>query len=125
MTNQSKVRTLYRAVKKNPPSEKDYITRQERTGDPPPDCPPEVRRSWDALSFYNTPEGVRKQAAIVPAIGRFVARYDIPEGIGITFEETVEPGHFDVRGEKEILKRCWTGDIEPIEEPPYQKASTR
>lgn len=73
-----------------------------------------MRKSWDALSFYTTPEGVRRMAEEIPAIGEFVARYDIPLDAGITWEETIEPGHFDIRGDKETLKRCLTDCIEPI-----------
>jgi hypothetical protein len=107
-------RSFYRAVKSNPPADRDYVTPQERRGDPPPHLSDEERRSWDALSFYDTKEGVRHQARLIPAIGKFVARYDIPHNVGITWEQTIAPGHYDIRGDKDVLKSCLTDDIEPI-----------
>jgi hypothetical protein len=108
------VRAFYRAIRSNPPTDRDYVTPHERRGDPPPHLSAEEQRSWDALSFYDTKEGVRRQARLVPAIGRFIARYDIPIDAGITWEQTIAPGHYDVRGDKETLKRCLTDDIEPL-----------
>jgi hypothetical protein len=37
-------------------------------------------------------------------LGNHIVRYDIPDGSGITWEQSGEPGHFDVRGDKEELK---------------------
>lgn len=99
------VRTFYRATKRNPPSDSDYLTHQEKRGDPKPDLPEHVRRSWDALSFYDSVEGIKHQMQLVPAIGKFIARYDIPDGVGITWEQTHPPGHYDIRGDKEVLKK--------------------
>lgn len=101
-------RTFYRATKRYPPTDKDYITRQERLGDPPEDEDEEVRRSWDAYSFFDNVAALEQQIREVPAIGRHMCRYDIPEGCGITWEESsnLRPGHFDIRGDKEVLKEC-------------------
>lgn len=109
----STTHTFYRAVKKNPPGDKDYVTNQERKGDPPPTLSPEERRSWDALSFYDSEEGVRRLARQFPGVWRFIARYEIPENTGLTWEETIEPGHYDIRGDKAELKR-YLGDVVPI-----------
>lgn len=103
---QRPAKTFYRATKRYPPTDKDYVTRQERQGDPPPGTPQEVRESWDALSFYDTIEGIEWQIRQIPAIGRHIVRYDIPEGFGITWKETHPPGHFDIRGDREFLKQC-------------------
>lgn len=100
------VKTFYRATKRCPPTDKDFVTRQERQGDPPPGTPEEVRASWDALSFYDTIEGIKWQIRQLPAIGQHIARYDIPEGIGITWTATSPPGHFDLRGDMGVLKEC-------------------
>ena len=105
------VKTFYRACKTNPPTDKDFVTRQERQGDPPPGTSEEVRESWDALSFYDTVEGMERQIRRVPAIGRHIFRFDIPEGVGITWTETHPPGHFDLRGDKEILKQYLAGHV--------------
>jgi hypothetical protein len=105
------VRTFYRATKRNPPTDKDYVTRQERQGDPPPSVSDEIRESWDALSFYDSIEGIEQQIRRVPAIGRHIFRYDIPEGIGVTWKETSPPGHYDIRGNKERIKQCLVGYV--------------
>jgi hypothetical protein len=110
------VKTFYRATKRYPPTDKDYLTRQERQGNPPPNVPQEVRDSWDALSFYDTFEGIERQIRLVPAIGRHIVRYDIPEGSGITWNETQPPGHFDIRGDKELLKQCLVDRVGYIED---------
>jgi hypothetical protein len=101
------VKSFYRATKRNPPTDKDFITRQERQGDPPPGTSEEVRESWDALSFYDTIEGLERQIRQLPAIGRYICRFDVPEDIGITWKETHPPGHYDLRGNKELLKACF------------------
>jgi hypothetical protein len=103
---QRPAKTFYRATKRYPPTDKDYVTRQERQGDPRPGTPQEVRESWDALSFYDTIEGIEWQIRQLPAIGRHIVRYDIPEGFGITWKETHPPGHFDIRGDREFSKQC-------------------
>lgn len=110
----SSVQTFYRIVKKNPPVDRDLLTHQERRGDPPPDFPEAVRKSWDALSFFDTEEGARQAAQANPHLGKFIARFDIPMGSGITWEETIESGHYDVRGSRDELKRCLTSYIVPV-----------
>ena len=39
-------------------------------------------------------------------LGRYISRYDVPEGIELTWRQTIEPGHYDLRGDKEALRRC-------------------
>jgi len=104
------IRSFYRAAKKYPPTDRDYLTPQERRGDPPEHLTPEQRRSWTALSAYDTEEGVRRQHRLLrpPGLGKHVVRYDIPEGSGITWEQTIAPGHFDLRGDPEELKHYLT-----------------
>lgn len=112
---QPRTRTLYRAVRTNPPTDRDYVTLQERKGNPPADLPDEQRRSWDALSFYDTADGVRRMAAEIRGPWKFVARYEIPLDVtDLSWEESIEPGHYDVRGNTETLKRCLSNEIEPI-----------
>jgi hypothetical protein len=98
--------TFYRATKRYPPTDKDYVTRQERLGDPPQDVDEEVRRSWDALSFFDSVEALEQQIRKIPAIGKHMRGYDVPEGIGITWEASGGPDHYDLRGDKEVLKKC-------------------
>lgn len=105
--SQPVVRSFYRAVKKYPPADRDYLTPRDRRGDPPEQFTEEQKRSWDALSAFDTEEGVRWQHALLPApgIGKYVVRYDIPEGSGVFWEETLEPGHYDLRGDFVAIRR--------------------
>ncbi len=107
-------RTFYRVTKTNPPTDKDYVTRFERLGEPPADLPADVKRSWYAFSAFDSVEGAREQALQVRGIGRYIFRYDIPEGCGVTWEQTLGPGHYDLRGDKEVLKRCVTGFVSDV-----------
>jgi hypothetical protein len=103
--------TFYRIAKTNPPTEKDYVTPFERRGAPPTDASDEVRESWYAFSAFDSIEGARNQALQVRGIGKFIFRYEIPEGIGITWKQTLGPGHYDLWGDKEILKSCEVGYV--------------
>ena len=105
MVEDRPAKRFYRATKRFPPTDKDYITRQERLGDPPQDIPEGVRKSWDACSVFDSVEALERQIREVPAIGRHMCRYDIPDNVGITWEETDPPGHYDLRGDKAVLKK--------------------
>ena len=63
-----------------------------------------MRKSWDALSFFDSVDALERQIREIPAIGRYMCRYDVPEGADVTWEATAPPGHFDLRGDKEVLK---------------------
>jgi hypothetical protein len=95
----SGIRRFYRVVKSYPPTEDDDRTRKDRQGDPPEHVPDAVRRSWDALSAFDSEEGARRQGKRFPRLGRFIVRYDIPPDAGITYEQTLGPGHYDLRGD--------------------------
>ena len=97
------VRSFYRVAKSYPPTGRDYLTRQDRQGDPPPNVPEAVRRSWDGLSAYDTEDGARRQARRFPRLGRYIVRYDIPPDASISYEPSLGPGHFDLRGDKDEL----------------------
>ncbi len=60
------------------------------------------------MSAFDTEEGARRQAKMFTHLGSLIARYDLPEDAGITWEQSGEPGHLDLRGDKEALKRCLT-----------------
>lgn len=105
---------FYRVTKDNPPTDRDYVTRFERLGEPPADLPREVRESWSAHSAYDTIAGAREQALQVRGIGKYIFRYDIPVGTGLRWKQTLGPGHFDIWGDKEELKRCLTGYVADV-----------
>lgn len=97
--------TLYRVARKYPPSDDEYLSPEAKGRKPPRGATAEHLRSWDALSAYSSEEGARRQAQAVPQIGKWIVCYVIPEGTGVTWEETLEPGHYDVRGDGEELKK--------------------
>jgi hypothetical protein len=63
------VYTFYRVTKTNPPTDRDYVTRFERLGEPPEDLPEEVRESWYAYSAFDSEDGAREQARQVRGLG--------------------------------------------------------
>lgn len=108
------VKSFYRITKANPPTDDDYQTRFDREGSAPDDLPEAVRESWDAYSAFDTPEGAKAMARRFKRLGRYISRYDVPEDGGITWEQTIEPGHYDLRGSKEILKQYLVGCVEEL-----------
>lgn len=100
--------TFYRVAKRDQPTDHEYLTPQDKLGSPPEDAPEDKKRSWDALSAFDTEDGARRQAKQFTHLGGKIARYDVPAGAGIAWEQSGEPGHFDLRGDKEELKHYLT-----------------
>ncbi len=67
-------------------------------------------RSWDALSGWSTLETAREKASLARS-ARWIVRYDIPVGSGVEFEPSIEPGHYDIRGDIEELQQCLAMDF--------------
>lgn len=99
------MRSFYRIAKSYPPGDDEYLSLQERKGDPPVDASEDVKRSWSARSAFDDEDAARRMARKRPRLGALIVRYDIPMGAGIQWEKTLGPGHFDLRGDKEELKR--------------------
>lgn len=99
------VTSFYRVSKRYPPDERSYLTPFDKLGEPPEDAPEEKRRSWDALSAFDTEEGLDWQAKMFTHLGSLIVRYDIPINANIGWEQSGEPGHYDLHGDKEELKR--------------------
>lgn len=108
------VKSLYRVAKEYPPGDAEYLTLQEQGRKQRAGLSEEQKRSWDALSAWDSVEGARRIGCMFPKAGQFIVRYDIPEGSGVTWEQTVEPGHYDLRGDKEELKRYLSPDFEEV-----------
>jgi hypothetical protein len=108
------VKSFYRVTKSNPPSDADYVTRLEREGPPPAHLPDEVKESWDAFSAFDSADGALAKARRFKRLGRYIMRYDIPAEGGIAWKQTIEPGHYDLRGDKETLKRYWVGCVDEV-----------
>lgn len=99
------VTSFYRVSKRYPPDDRSYLTPRDKLGDPPANASEETKRSWDPLSAFDTEDGARRQAKMFTHLGNLIVRYDIPDGSGITWEQSGEPGHYDLRGDAEELKR--------------------
>lgn len=97
-------RSFYRVAKSYPPTDRDYLTRQDRQGNPPKDSPADVRRAWIALSAFDTLDGARRQARRFPRLGRYIVRYDVPPNASVTYEQTLGPGHYSLHGNRDELR---------------------
>ena len=74
------------------------------------------QRTLDGLSAFDDLGEAIEQGRRIPQLGRFVVRYDIPEGGGITWEQSGKnPHHFDLFGDKDVLKRCLTDEWHEID----------
>lgn len=102
---------LYRVAKMFPPGDREYLSPQQLGRKPRPDLSEEVRRSWDAISCWDSEEGARKIGLQFPNAGSLIVRYDIPvESQNLQWEQTIEPGHYDLRGDMDELKRYLAAD---------------
>ncbi len=96
-------KTLYRLTQKFPPSGADYKSQQAKGRVLPDDATEEDRRSWDALSAWDTEEGARKVSAVLRS-AKWIVRYHIPDTApGVQYEPSPPLGHYDIRGDMEEL----------------------
>lgn len=106
---------LYRVVKTNPPTLRDFIPLQQHYGEHGDD-PPERARLWSGLSVFATLAQARRQARRFPALGTFVAEVQIPDSVDVHLERTLRtPGHFTLWGEAELLLN-WISRVETVAE---------
>jgi hypothetical protein len=106
---------LYRVAKTFPPADGEYLSPEQQGRKLRPGLTDEQRRSWDALSCWDSADGARKIGRLFPRSGSLIVRYDIPATCRhLTWEQTIEPGHYDLRGDMEELKRYLAADFEPV-----------
>jgi hypothetical protein len=92
------VPTFYRILKTNPPTEADFLS-YAALGRPLRRDTPELRRSWEGVSTYDTLDAARAIVANAPRIGRFIAELEIGEDGPVAFEQSgADPSHFDLFG---------------------------
>jgi hypothetical protein len=103
--------TLYRVAKEYPPSADELRSPEEAKRKQPAPLSEEDRASWDALSLWDSEEGARKIGQKYPKAGSLIVRFDIPEGSGLRCVPHGPPGHFDLRGDKEELRRYLASDF--------------
>jgi len=112
--DETPVHSFYRVAKRYPPGDREYLTPQDKFGDPPDHETPERMASWDGLSAYDTEDGARRAGRQFTHLGNVIVRYDIPEGAGITWTPSMAPGHVDLRGDKEALKGFLTDIVATV-----------
>jgi hypothetical protein len=108
---ESTTKRLYRAAERFPPADREYRPPAVRGRQLPPDASEETRRSWDALSAWDTLEAAMAVAR-KSVSARYVVWFDIPDGCGVTCEPSGAPGHFDIRGDLQALKQYVAGKVE-------------
>jgi hypothetical protein len=107
---------FYRVAKSVPPPDDAYLTPRELGRKPKAGATDEGIRSLDGLSAFDDLTEAMDIGRKFPKIGRFVVRYDISEGQGITWEQSgPNPHHFDLFGDKDSLKRCLTDEWHEID----------
>jgi len=109
-------RALYRIVRTNPPTLRDFTSYQSQ-GIPPPDDEPETMRLWRGLSAYVTLARARRRARMQPQLGRYIARLELPVGGAVAYERTTRSqGHFTVWGAAADVLACVVSvvPIEPV-----------
>ncbi|MGH2584361.1 MAG: hypothetical protein ACRDJE_05550 [Dehalococcoidia bacterium] len=95
--------TFYRVVKRNPPTERDFLSMQALGRRLRADTP-ENRRIYDGVSVYATLDGVRFLVERFPHMGAFVAILEVEEGKALRVEQTTpDPDHYTLWASSETL----------------------
>ena len=103
--------SLYRVAQKFPPSLAEYRSHQARGRILPEGATERERRSWDALSAWDTEAGARQVAETFRS-AKWIVRFDIPESAaGVHWEQSPPEGHYDLRGDMEELARYLAPDF--------------
>ena len=106
MSPPAAVRTFYRLIPAEQPTERDFLSDKD-LGEPAPRDDPELLRMWEGISVNNTEAQARNKGRDLPWLGRYIAVLDIPEGGPITYQRTGRSrGHHTLWGEPSELLRC-------------------
>jgi hypothetical protein len=95
-------RTFYRLVRRNPPTQADFLSRKDR-GIPPRGPELNDRFLYEGISAWDTPEAAASVAIRRPA---YIAVVEVPEDAPIVVRQTLKPGHYTLRGTTEALLSC-------------------
>jgi hypothetical protein len=99
-----------------PPSDDAYLTPRELGRKPRAGATEQDLRRLDGRSAFDDLQEAINIGRTFPKMGRYVVRYDVPEGCGVTWEPTGDnPHHFDLCGDKEAHKRCLTDEWHEID----------
>jgi hypothetical protein len=96
--------TFYRVVRHDPPTVVDFVS-PLALGRSLRDPDPERRRLWNGVSANATLRQASSRARDYPALGRYVARLDIPQGAAVRWERTLprSRGHYTLWAEPAVL----------------------
>jgi hypothetical protein len=76
------------------------------------------------LSFSDSEEAARRRGEQSTHLGNKIIRYDIPEGIGVIWDEPDDEGHVNVWGDKEIIRNCLDPDwVAPVKRAARQETT--
>ncbi len=100
------VRVLYRIVRTDPPTRRDFMSEAE-LGKPPRGDDPLAERVWSGISTYQTEAQARRKASTYPWLGAYIAALAIPAGGAIRIERTFprSAGHHTLWGDAHELLR--------------------
>ncbi len=104
------VRSFYRLARSWPPDDRDYQTRAEWKGPPPPELPDHLQRPWFGWSAFDSESAARAQGRRTPGTGQHIVRYNLPVGGTITWEKTFGPGHWTLYGASDDLRAVLAAD---------------
>ena len=106
------MRVFYRVVRSDPPTLADF-TSNRALGRVLRDPNPERQRLWDGISVNATEAQARNRATDYPAMGRWVARLEIPDDAPVRAEPTLpnSRGHHTLWGDPAALLRCVAGVV--------------
>lgn len=97
--------TLYRIVKTDPPSERDFMSKAALGLQAPDRLSARQRRDWEAISVYTTEARARERARLNPNLGMFVAELAMPESTMFEFELWgQDPLHYNLWAEPAPLR---------------------
>ncbi len=105
-----RARSFYRVTRKVPPDDASYLTRRDKYPIRPPGVSDEEWNAWGALSFYDSEDAARRRGEQSTHLGNKIVRYDIPEGVGVAWDEPDDEGHVNVWGDKEVIRNCLDPD---------------
>lgn len=100
-------RTLYRIVKRNPPTREDFLSYEALGKVPRRPLPPELAQAWSGVSTYDDKHVARAYARQRTHLGQFIATLEIEDGAPIRVEQTgSDTAHCDLWGDPdEMLAR--------------------
>lgn len=101
---------LFRILKSNVATRRDFMSNQEKRGHPRPELPPHLRPLWSGISVHQTEAQSRRQAVELPRLGKYLAELHLPEDETQSFrwERTIphNDGHVTLWGDADSLLAC-------------------